>query len=75
MQIIVVLVAMIVVIVLVRSGVPGTIIAMMIPLIFSVLSGMLTATVVSAFATPIIGVPVGAMTGLWLFSKFIAFMR
>jgi len=69
MPFLIVIVAVILIIALARSGVPSIIISLCVPLIFSTLGGAATAGVVSLVATPFVGLPVGLMVGVYLFSK------
>ncbi|HCZ9047748.1 TPA: hypothetical protein O4G41_004748 [Vibrio alginolyticus] len=69
MPIVIVVVAVIAIVILARSGVPASVLAMTVPLIFSTLGGLATAGIVSAFATPVVGVPAGLMIGVYLFAK------
>ena len=71
MPFVIAIVAVLLIIVLSRSGVASSLIAIAIPLIFSTLGGAVTAGFVSAFATPFVGVPVGLVVGIFLFSKFV----
>lgn len=48
------------------------IIMLIIPIMFSTLGGMVAAVGVSAFATPIVGVPVGIVVFLMLMGKFLS---
>lgn len=69
MPFVIAIVAVLLIILLARSGVPAGIISLCVPLIFSTLGGAVTAGVVSAFATPFVGVPVGLMVAVYLFAK------
>ncbi|HHX8440163.1 hypothetical protein R8N45_08555 [Vibrio sp. 1403] len=71
MPIVIVIVAVIAIVILARSGVPASALAIAIPLIFSTLGGLATAGIVSAFATPIVGLPAGLMMGVYLFAKLV----
>ncbi|HAS1888732.1 TPA: hypothetical protein I4G92_23015 [Enterobacter hormaechei subsp. xiangfangensis] len=55
-----------------KAGIPQAIIMLIIPIIFSTLGGMVAAVGVSAFATPIVGVPVGIVVFLMLMGKFLS---
>lgn len=71
MPFVIVIVAVFLIIILSRSGVASSVIAIAIPLIFSTLGGAVTAGLFSALATPVLGVPVGIVVGVFLFSKFV----
>lgn len=71
MAILIIIVAVIAVVILSRSGVSSGIIAMMVPLIFSSLGGLGVGAVTSAVATPFIGIPVGLMCAVYIFSKLV----
>lgn len=71
MPFVIAIVAVVLIIALSRAGVASSLIAIAIPLIFSTLGGVATAGIVSAFATPFVGVPVGLVVGIFLFSKFV----
>ena len=53
-----------------KAGIPQAIIMLIIHIMFSTLGGMVAAVGVSAFATPIVGVPVGIVVFLMLMGKF-----
>lgn len=72
MPIVIVIVAVIAIVILVRAGVPATVLAIIVPLIFSTLGGLATAGIVSAFATPVVGVPAGLILGVYLFAKLVS---
>ncbi|MEA5192730.1 hypothetical protein, partial [Enterobacter hormaechei] len=55
-----------------KAGIPQAIIMLIIPIMFSTLGGMVAAVGVSAFATPIVGVPVGIVVFLMLMGKFLS---
>lgn len=71
MQFVIVIVAVLLIILLSRSGVASSLIAIAIPLIFSTLAGVGTAGLVSSFATPVVGVPLGIIVFVFIFSKLV----
>lgn len=71
MPIVIVIIAVIAVIILARSGVPAVIISLMVPLIFSALGGLGATAAVSFVATPFVGVPVGIMVAVYIFAKLV----
>jgi hypothetical protein len=75
MPIVIVIVAVLAIIILSKSGVAPSIITLMVPLIFSALGGLATAGVVSMFATPVVGLPVGLMVAVYIFAKLVSKSR
>ena len=71
MPFVIAIVAVLLIVVLSRSGVASSLIAIAIPLIFSTLGGVATAGLVSAVATPFIGFPVGLAVFVFLFAKLV----
>lgn len=72
MPFLIAIVAVILIIALARSGVAASVIALTVPLIFSTLGGAATAGLVSAFATPFVGLPIGLIVGVYLFAKLVS---